>query len=284
MKVLVLGASGMAGHVIAMYLHDAGHAVTTLTRTPFPYLDNINCDVTDFPKLKSIIEAGDYAAVVNCVGILNQYAEADPAMAILLNAYLPHFLADILKNSNTKLSQMSTDCVFSGKAGSYIESSTPDGEGYYDRTKALGEIDNSKDLTFRESIVGPDMHENGIGLFNWFMRQKSPIGGYTKAIWTGVTTLTLAKAMETAIASDLTGIYHLVNNQIITKYKLLKLFNQYFKNNAVAINENPNFVCNKSLVNTRKDFAFVVPSYEVMVREMRDWVYAHKELYPHYFQ
>lgn len=284
MKVLVLGASGMAGHVIAMYLQDVGHAVTALTRTPFPYLNNVNCDVTDYPKLQSLIEAGEYNTVINCVGILNQYAEANPAKAILLNAYLPHFLAGILKNTNTKLIQMSTDCVFSGKAGSYVESSTPDGESYYDRTKALGEIDNSKDLTFRESIVGPDMHENGIGLFNWFMKQENPIGGYTKAIWTGVTTLTLAKAMNAAIKSDISGIYNLVNNQIITKYELLQLFNQYFKNNAVKISENPNFVCNKSLVNTRKDFSFAVPSYEVMVREMREWVYAHQELYPHYFR
>lgn len=284
MKILVLGASGMAGHVVALYLHEVGHDVTALTRTHFPYLENIICDVTEFSKLEKLIMEHHYDIVINCVGILNKFAEDNPAKAILLNAYLPQFLATVTKNTNTKLIQMSTDCVFSGKDGKYRETSIPDGESYYDRTKALGEINDNKNITFRESIVGPDMHENGIGLFNWFMKQKKPIGGYTKAVWTGVTTLTLAKAMDIAIQENLVGLYNLVNNETITKYDLLKLFNKYFKKDGLIINKNPNFECNKSLVNTRKDFSFTVPSYEVMVKEMYDWVRKHQDLYPHYFR
>ena len=196
MQILVLGASGMAGHTIALYLHETGHDVTALTRKPFDFLKNITCDVTDFATLERIIKDGKFDAIINCVGILNQFAENNPDQAILLNAYLPHFLAKIIKNIKTKLIQMSTDCVFSGRRGTYNEASIPDGETYYDRTKALGEVNDSRNLTFRNSIVGPDMYENGIGLFNWFMKQNAPIGGYTKAVWTGVTTLTLEKAMD----------------------------------------------------------------------------------------
>ena len=94
---------------------------------------------------------------------------------------------------------MSTDCVFSGKTGWYSETSSRDGETFYDRSKALGELENNKDLTFRNSIIGPDLNKNGIGLFNWFMKQEGQIYGFTKAIWTGVTTLTLAKAMERCV-------------------------------------------------------------------------------------
>src|SRR5699024_1115052 len=107
----------------------------------------------------------------------------------------------------TKIIHMSTDCVFSGKIGNYKEDSLRDGETFYDRSKALGELDNQKDLTFRNSIIGPDINENGIGLFNWFMKQEGSINGYSKAIWTGVTTLTLAKAMDSALKEDLVGIY-----------------------------------------------------------------------------
>ena len=283
MKILVLGASGMAGHIVTLYLNEVGYDVTALTRKCFPYVKNVICDVTDFSKIQELVMEQHYDVVINCVGILNKFAEENPAKAILLNAYLPQFLAKVTKNTNTKLIQMSTDCVFSGKDGQYTENSSPDGESYYDRTKALGEIIDHKNLTFRESIVGPDMHKNGIGLFNWFMKQKKPIGGYTKAVWTGVTTLTLAKAMDEAIKENLVGLYNLVNNETITKYDLLKLFNKYFKNDILTINANLNFVCNKSLVNTRKDFSFIVPSYEVMVKEMYNWVCNHKELYPHYF-
>ena len=172
----------------------------------------------------------------------------------------------------------------SGKLGSYSESSFRDGETFYDRTKALGEVEDNKNLTFRNSIIGPDMKENGIGLFNWVMKQKGIINGYTKAIWTGVTTLTLAKAMEKAAIEDLTGIYNLVNNKSINKFDLLGLFNKHMKGGKLTLLPSDTVNLNKSLINNRTDFSFKVPSYEQMVIEMREWIYNHKELYPHYFR
>jgi len=178
---------------------------------------------------------------------------------------------------------MSTDCVFSGRTGGYIETSFRDGESFYDRTKALGELENEKDLTFRNSIIGPDKREKGIGLFNWFMKQEVQIYGFTKAIWTGVTTITLAKAMEQALKENLTGLYNLVNNETISKYELLKLFNRFMKNDEIKILPNDNLSLNKSLVNTRTDFTFKVPGYDIMIAEMKEWIENHEELYPHYF-
>lgn len=173
--------------------------------------------------------------------------------------------------------------MFSGKKGGYIENSFRDGETFYDRSKALGELENNKDLTFRNSIIGPDRNMNGIGLFNWFMKQEGEVNGFTKAIWTGVTTLTLAKAMERALEENLTGIYNLVNNCNINKFELLKLFNQYFKNDRLTILQSDAISVDKSLINNRNDFSFVVPSYEQMVSEMKVWIEDHKDLYAHYF-
>ncbi|KAB2477476.1 SDR family oxidoreductase [Bacillus cereus] len=284
MKFLILGATGMAGHTIAIYLKEQGHDVTTLSRKPFSYCRNIIGDVTDLNILTDVINKNDYDVVINCIGILNQDAEINKYNAVLLNSYLPHYLSHITQNSRTRIIHMSTDCVFSGETGSYNESSVRDGETFYDRSKALGELENEKDLTFRNSIIGPDMNEKGIGLFNWFMKQNGEIGGYTKAIWTGVTTLTLAKAMEKAADSNLGGLYNLVNNDSITKYEMLGLFNRYCKENKLIINKNDTVALNKSLVNNRKDFDFKVPSYEEMVCEMKEWIDNHKELYPHYFK
>ena len=283
-KIAVLGATGMAGHVISLYFKERGYDVTTISRKPFPYCNNILLAVHNTLELEKTLLNGEFAAVINCIGILNQYAENDKSEAIYLNSYLPHYLAKILRNTDTKLIQMSTDCVFSGETGGYIENSLPDGKSYYDRTKALGEINDKKNLTFRNSIIGPDMQENGIGLFNWFMKQDKHIGGYSKAIWTGVTTLTLAKAMEAALQNNLTGLYNLVNNKNISKLELLKLFNKYFRDDNIQISKNDNMVIDKSLINTRTDFSFLVPDYEIMVAEMKIWVDEHKELYPHYFK
>ncbi|MNC50315.1 hypothetical protein D3C75_995480 [compost metagenome] len=128
------------------------------------------------------------------------------------------------------------------------------------------------------------MSERGIGLFNWFMKQDGEINGYTKAIWTGVTTLTLAKAMEQALQENLSGLYNLVNNETISKYELLKLFNKYMKSDQIEILSNEKLSLDKSLINNRNDFSFKVPGYEAMVAELKEWIDNHKELYPHYFK
>jgi dTDP-4-dehydrorhamnose reductase len=283
MKVLLLGATGMAGHMIALYFQGAGHDVTAFSRRKFEYCNNIIGDITDFALLKNVIEEGKYDAVINAIGILNKDAEDNKSLAVLLNSYLPHFLGNITRDIKTKVIHMSTDCVFSGKTGGYTETSLRDGETFYDRSKALGELENNKDLTFRNSIIGPDLNRNGIGLFNWFMKQEGQINGFTKAIWTGVTTLTLAKAMEKALEENLTGLYNLVNNESVNKFDLLGLFNKHMKDSRLVILPSDAVALDKSLINNRSDFSFIVPSYEQMVIEMKEWILNHKEIYPHYF-
>ena len=272
----------MAGHTITLYFKERGHDVIAYSLTPFPYCKNIIGNVFETEKFQSILLEGEYDVIINCIGLLHQASEENHSKALYLNSYLPHFIADTIKNKKTKLIHMSTDCVFAGNTGPYYEKSLRDGANFYDRSKALGEVEDNKNLTLRNSIIGPDMNENGIGLFNWFMRQKGTIKGFTGALWTGVATLTLAKAMEKAIEDNLCGLYNLVNNVSISKYDLLVLFNKYFRNNSLIIQKNDDLKLDKSLRNTRKDFSFVVPSYEQMVQEMKEWVDAHPKLYPHY--
>ena len=284
MKILVLGASGMAGHIITLYFKERGYDVTGFTRRPINYCKNIIGDAMNIADIKAALASDNYDIVINCIGILNQFAEENKSAAVFLNGFLPHFVADTLRNTPTRLIHMSTDCVFAGNTGPYYEDSFPDGKIFYDRSKAIGEVNDDKNLTFRNSIIGPDPNENGIGLFNWFMKQSGTIGGYTGAIWTGVTTLTLAKAMEQAINENLTGLYNLVNNKSINKYDLLHLFNKYFRGDSVDIQPNDKLQLDKSLRHRRYDFSFIVPTYEQQIKEMQEWVYAHKELYPHYFK
>ena len=273
----------MAGHLISLYFKERGHDVTAYSMKPFPYCKNIVGNALNTEHFKQMLIGDEYDAVINCIGILNQMAEDNQSLATYLNSYLPHLIVDTLKDSPTKLVHMSTDCVFAGNTGPYYEDSLPDGRTFYDRSKALGEIKDNKNLTFRNSIVGPDPNENGIGLFNWFMKQNGTINGYTGAMWTGVATITLAQAMEQGIKEDLTGVYNLVNNTSISKYELLKLFNHEFKNDTIQILPSDTLLLDKSLRHKRTDFSFIVPSYSQQVKDMKEWVYTHKELYPHYF-
>lgn len=284
LTVLVLGSSGMAGHTISLYFQEKGHIVFNLSSAPTQQPNNIVCDAFDTDSVSRIISKGQFDSIINCIGLLNNDAELNKSKAVFLNSYLPHFLVEITKNTRTKVIHMSTDCVFSGTRGSYYENDYPDGRTFYDRTKALGEYCNEKDLVFRNSIIGPDTKASGIGLFNWFMNVSGSILGFSEVKWTGVTTLKLAEAMEFAILSNLTGLYHLVNNSSISKYDLLNLLNKYFRNNSISIQPVSQPIINKSLVNTRSDFPFVICTYEEMILELSVWVQNHSSLYPHYFR
>lgn len=283
MKFLVIGCNGMAGHIISLYLKEQGHSVTGYARQNSKYVDTILGDASDFRLLKSTVLKGNYDSVINCIGLLNQFAENDHAAAVLLNGYLPHFLAKITENTDTQIIHMSTDCVFSGKTGGYTEDSVPDGTLFYDKSKAMGELNDKKNITLRNSIVGPDIKESGIGLLNWFMKQSGPVNGFTGAIWTGQTTLQLAKTMEQAAILRAHGLYNTVPDESINKYELLKLFNTYIRRNPIEINPMDKFVADKSLVRTRyKGFDYKIPDYKTMIIELGDWMREHREMYPHY--
>ena len=278
MRVLILGAGGMAGHVIALSLIEKGNEVTGLARRKLPFCDTIVANAHDIASL----ELDKYDAIINAVGILPKAINENPSDGIWLNACLPHQLARLTANSKTRVIHLSTDCVFSGhENGKYRESSYCSADDYYGRSKTLGELNDNKNLTFRTSIIGPDINENGVGLFHWFMKQNSEVKGFRQAIWTGVTTIVLAEAIDAALEQGLTGLYHLVNNDSINKYELLKLFNELRAEPAV-IAPDDDYAVDKSLVNTRNNFEFAVPSYSEMVQGMSEWVKRYKELYPLY--
>lgn len=282
-RIIVLGANGMAGHVISLGLRaeENNYEVVTVARNKSVINPSVLLDVSDFSGLSSLIKKTKPNVIINCIGLLNKTAEDNPDKAILINSYLPHFLEFDTKNTTTKVIHISTDCVFSGDEGSYSETSFKNGKGYYAQSKALGELNNKKDLTFRTSIIGPELNINGIGLFHWFTNQEEEIKGYTQAFWTGVTTIELLKAIKYVLLNDITGLYHLVNENKISKYGLVNVFNDVFAT-GLKISSYDGYKADKSLINTRNDFSYKVNTYENMINEMKTWIYNNIEYYEHY--
>lgn len=277
MKVVVLGASGMAGHVVALYLRENGFDVDTVSGNNKLDHNTQLINVLDQKKLKRFLEEHAYDAVINCIGLLVAPSEARKDLAVFINSYLPHLLETHYSDTNTKVIHMSTDDVMIGE-----DSIPEDKRSFYARSKALGELNNNKDLSLRMSIIGPDMRANGPSLFNWFMAQKGEVSGYTKYIWNGITTIELAKGTKAALEQNLSGIYELVPKTGISKYNLLKLFKETFNKNGVELKAAGGTPANKILHNTRRDFDYEVPGYQTMIEEMKAWVDNHPELYKHY--
>lgn len=282
MKILVLGSNGMAGHMLVQYFHEKGYDVTAFAREKGHYAQQIVGDAMDSNELKQVLCENAYDIVINAIGVLNQAVDRNLANGIYINSVLPHFLAEVLEETRTRLFHISTDCVFSGKRGNYEETSSPDENSYYGRSKALGEIRDEKNLTIRTSIIGPELKSSGVGLYHWFMQQHGCVHGFVNVLWSGVTTLELAKAMDAAIQQNLTGLYHLSNNQKISKFELLRLLNKHMRNNEISIMPDDFAVSDKSLKNTRTDFQYQIPDYEFMIEELAVWIREHRNLYTQY--
>lgn len=274
-KILIIGSKGMAGHMLFEYFSkNLQYDTYRIARNVESEEKTFNLDVSNTSVLSQILTDNHFDYVVNCIGILNNDAEKNPAKAIWFNSYFPHFLAEMTKQMKTKIVHISTDCVFSGKdSGAYTEKSAKNGGGFYAQSKALGEIDNDKDLTIRTSIIGPELNANGIGLFHWFMSQpeNSVVKGFSNVFWSGITTLELAKVVEDTILNNVTGLKQ-ISREKINKYELLKLFNEVFRNDRLKIVEDGDYCSDKSLVSIRKDYEYTVPNYREMLEEMRNWI------------
>ncbi|MBC5681610.1 dTDP-4-dehydrorhamnose reductase family protein [Lachnospira hominis (ex Liu et al. 2021)] len=281
MRYLIFGINGMAGHMIGTYLMEKKHQVIGVARQKSSVCKTKVCDISDKGKVKGILEEESYDVVINCIGKLNKFVDEKLSEGIYVNSEFPHWLAEQLENTDKKLIHLSTDCVFEGTKGSYTESDIPDATSYYGRSKLLGEVIDNKNLTLRTSIIGPELKSNGIGLYHWFMQQQGKVSGFEKAIWSGVTTLQLAKVIEQDAVLQQTGLYHLSNNQKISKYKLLQLFNQYCRKDRIEIEKNTSFECDKSIINTRQK-KYEIPTYEEMICDMGKWMKEHKDIYKNY--
>lgn len=280
-KILILGATGLIGHQVYTYLSSFGcFKIVGISKKRKLNVRDLNLDLKNLEELEKVIFEFEPNYIINCAGVLISESNRCPENAILLNAYLPHFLYKIAEKINAKVIQISTDCVFSGLKGNYNENDVKDGITIYSKTKSLGEIDNSKHLTLRTSVIGPEIDNSGEELFNWFMNQKSKIDGYELSIWSGVTTLILSKVIKQAIELDLNGVYNITSNQPISKFELLKILNKY-RRHKVIINKVKGVDSNKSLIDTRNEIKFQYPNYDDQVYEMFELIKSNS-LYHHY--
>jgi dTDP-4-dehydrorhamnose reductase len=282
-KVLILGSTGLIGHQVYNYLKDSdNYELHNISYRNKIQNDTILLNARDEKDFIDKITNIRPQYIVNCIGILINGSDADPENAIFLNSYMPHRLTRLADKINAKLIHISTDCVFSGdKKKPYVETDEKDGRGIYAKTKGLGEIVSDKHLTLRTSVVGPELKTDGEELFHWFMNQQGDISGFTKAIWSGVTTIELSKAVKWSIDNDITGLYHVTNNTSISKYELLKLFQKYTKKD-ISIKPVDGKNVDKSFIDTRLLMNYKIPSYDQMIKNMADLIKENSKLYKNY--
>ena len=293
MRILVLGVNGMLGHMVYDYFdskklndYQVFGTVRKLDKSDKRNVSELNiCGNSDCLEIISRLSCqfrSPVDVIINCIGTLVTESNENPSRAICINSWFPHYIEELFKNKLTKIIQISTDCVFSGKRGFYKDEDIPDETNFYGRSKYLGEIVNNKDLTLRTSIIGPELKENGTGLFHWFMKTKGLISGYMNAYWNGFTTLELAKIIEKSIEQNITGLYQPTPRTQINKHDLLVIINNIFElNKEIRPVQMKNYI-DKTLLDRRGSLEFKKKTYQEMLQELKDWMYSNPEKYKQY--
>lgn len=282
-RILVLGATGMLGNAVLRYFAGrATHSVVGTVRSlanaaklPAASRENLipGVDVENFDSMARALAAFEPDVVINCIGLVKQLADAeDPLSAIPVNSLLPHRLARLCAIAGARLIHISTDCVFSGRKGNYVEADFADAEDLYGRSKYLGEVDYPHAVTLRTSIIGHELGE-AHGLVGWFLAQREGVKGFRKAIFSGLPTVELARVMHDFVLPDagLRGVYH-VSADAIDKYSLLRLIADVYGKD-ISITPDDALVIDRSLDSSRFRLAtgYSAPTWGELVAAMRDF-------------
>ena len=280
MRILILGGDGMLGHQL-LDSWQGRHTVAVTLRQSLPHYACYNLfnqensiadvDVREFSKLTQVVEDFRPNAVINAIGIIKQRDDAsDAVQSIEVNALLPHKLAVLCEKIGARLVHLSTDCVFSGSRGLYREDDVPDAKDLYGRSKLLGEVAGNGAITLRSSIIGLELSRNK-SLIEWFLAQQGIIRGFRHAIYSGVTTLEMARIIEHLLMQhpNMSGVWQ-VASQPINKFELLSELLKRLPELDIVIEADDSFECDRSLDGShfQQESGYEIPSWPLMLDEL----------------
>ncbi len=284
MKIIIIGASGMLGHKMFQVLSSEfnNNVYGTIRRSKnellnfdfmprYHYIEN--ADVENTEDILAAIDQVSPQVIINCAGVtLRKSDNSSLEKNYSINSYLPKVLSLWCENNKCKLIHFSTDCVFDGSKGNYVENDFPTATDVYGRSKYLGEVSHPNVLTLRLSIIGREIF-NKSELLEWFLSQKNKkISGYSEVYYTGVTTHFLAHEVLRIIKEhpDLFGLYHIASEKI-SKFELLQLANQIFDNQTLIADDkstksDKSLCCDKYIQKTN----FIKPSWTSMLLDLKN--------------
>lgn len=283
MKVLVLGANGMIGSAIFRILIEKDDwkvfGSVRLDGTKELFSPEIGehmipgIDIRKEDALSKVFNQIHPDVVINCIGLTKHLPQSEnPLLAIPINALFPHQLAHECGEIGARLVHISTDCVYSGRKGGYLEDDASDATDIYGKSKFLGEVDYPHAITLRTSTIGHEFRTN-YGLLEWFLSQENKCKGYTRAVFSGLTTVYLAEIIRDVVVprADLSGLYH-VSGESITKYDLLQLIARVY-GKSIEIIPDDQLVIDRSLRPDRfiKATGYVVPQWPALIEAMHSY-------------
>jgi dTDP-4-dehydrorhamnose reductase len=292
-KVLILGASGMLGHMLLNIMSKREDLIVKGTVRSFDTLSDIflkehckniyvhNVNAQNLDSLKCVVNDFEPDVIINAIGIIKQIKQAyDPVTSISINSLFPHTLRENF-SSRCKIIYISTDCVFDGLKGNYTETCNPTPVDLYGRSKLLGEVTGHDNcVTIRTSIIGHEL-QSSFGLLDWFRTQRGgTVKGFSKAIYSGFPVTELEKIIYGyVLKNDLKGLYH-VSSEPINKYDLLRVVNTVY-DLGVNIEKDESFILDRSLKSDHftEVTGYKSPDWSCMIKDLKTYFDLNKKFY-----
>jgi len=275
MKIIILGSTGILARTLQLYLSKKNVDFLTISRERKNNKNYYLKNFLNFKKLEKLIFKIKPTHIINCIGITkfnNSYN--NKKLTVYLNSKMPIYLANYCKLNKIFLLHISTDCVFSGKKGNYLDNSVKDTKDLYGLTKKKGEVKNEFTSTIRTSFIGPELNTKK-SLLSWFLSEKKIVKGYTKAFFSGLTSLELCKIIYSYFIKN-----NLLKNKIInvgsrriSKYVLLTKIRKVFKK-KIEISKHENFIIDRSLNSKkfRKITDYKIIKWDKMLLELKKFM------------
>jgi dTDP-4-dehydrorhamnose reductase len=237
----------MLGRECLAVLSESGLQLSATTRSLADVPENLRRRFVEFDAVRDSLQStvgdlgpGDY--VINCIGIIKPYIDdADAASrlrAIRINAEFPYELSGLAETQGFRVIQIATDCVYAGSTGHYAESAFHDALDVYGKSKSLGEVPSPAVVNLRCSIIGRE-GKGKLSLLEWVLSHENGdrITGYPDHLWNGLTTNAFARIALGIVSTGntLSGSYHVIPADTVSKYDLCKIILDAFGRTAVSV-------------------------------------------------
>jgi dTDP-4-dehydrorhamnose reductase len=237
-KVAITGASGVLGMALALEARTRGYDVVALYRSTPITIPGVSCqavDLTDEGATRDFFQDARPELIIHAAAEVRvDWCEDHPEEATRVNVDASATVADCAAKSSAALLYVSTDSVFDGRGRYHRETDPPAPVNVYAATKLRGEVEALRRhpgaVIARANFYGwTGRHKTG--LVDWILQQLAhgrTLPGFTDAIFSPLLANDLAVALLDLVAYDVSGIFHVVGPEAISKYEFARRVAELF--------------------------------------------------------
>jgi len=234
-RLLVTGASGLLGSKIVGLARE-DYEIIPLHNTKPLHPNSLRLDITDQNQVFSLFSKLESDIVIHTASETNvDKYETEKEHAWKINVEGTHNITSGCNKTGAKLAYISTDYVFDGEKGFYIEEDKPNPINYYGVTKLKGENqvrELCKNYAILRTSVLYGWHPWKQNFATWIvsqLRQNEEISVVEDHYNTPTLADNLAEMVLEALQRGLKGLYHASGSERISRYEFAKKIAESFQ-------------------------------------------------------